>query len=304
VKDKAAWRAPELGSAKEVQVAQGRIRYFDGGDGPPIVFVHGLFVNANVWRKIFARLTPRFRCVVLDLPFGSHELPANPDADLSERGVVNLIADAIDEIGLQDVTLVGMDTGGAICQFLVTQRPQEIARLVLCSCDYRDNFPPRIFSYLKALRFIQPLVPVLFAPFRLRAVRRLPVALGWLTKADLPREVEDSYSLPALDDRAVRRDVAKVTSVFDKKRLNQTADLLAEFDRPALIAWSADDKVFPAAHAQALAQDLPRARLEWIADSRTLSMEEQPARLAALIDSFITATADARPHPRAHVGPH
>ena len=287
MRPKATWRDPSLGPPRELDLPQGRLRYFEAGTGPAIVFVHGLFVNANLWRKVVSRLAPDFHCVALDLPFGSHVLPMKPDADLSERGVVNLIADAIEKLGLDDVTLVGMDTGGAVCQFIVTQRPARIARLVLCSCDYRDNFPPRIFSHLKLLPYVEPVVPLLFAPFRLRVVRRLPNGFGWLSKRPVERAVEDSWALPALDDRRVRRDVVKVSRIFDKRRLNETADTLGSFEGPALIAWSADDKVFPREHGEALAEELPNARLEWIENARTLSMEEQPERLAQLISDFV-----------------
>ena len=285
---KARWRAPELGTAQELHLPQGRLRYFDRGSGPAIVFIHGGFVNANVWRKVFVQLTPHLRCVALDLPFGSHEVPMNPDADLGESGIVDLIADAIEALDLDDVTLVGMDTGGAVCQFIVTQRPERIGRLVLCSCDYRDNFPPRVFTHLKLLPHIPSfLIPILFAPFRLRLVRRLPNGYGRLSKQPVDRAVEDSWALPSLDDSGIRRDVAKVCRIFNRRRLNEAADRLSTFDGPALIAWSADDKVFPPAHGEALARDLSDARLELIEDTWTLSMEEQPDRLAGLIAEFV-----------------
>jgi pimeloyl-ACP methyl ester carboxylesterase len=293
VRARAKFRDRALGTARELDLPQGRIRYFDQGTGPAIVFVHGLFVNANIWRKLLPTLAQDHRCVVLDLPFGSHELPMKPDADLSERGIVNLIVDAIEALGLEDVTLVGMDTGGAICQFIVTQRPERIGRLVLTSCDYRDNFPPRIFLHLKLLPYVAPLVPVLFAPFRLRRMRRLPNGFGWLSKRPIERAVEDSWVLPTLEDPAVRADAAKAVRIFDKRRLNETADRLRSFERPALIAWSRDDRVFRPEHAEMLSKDLPNAQLRWIEDSYALSMEEQPERLSELMVSFLRETERA-----------
>jgi pimeloyl-ACP methyl ester carboxylesterase len=289
---KASWRDPGLGTRREVDVAQGRLRYFEAGTGETIVFVHGYFVNANVWSKVVPRLARDFRCVALDLPFGSHELPMNPDADLSERGIVNMIVNAIEALGLEKVTLVGMDTGGAICQFIVTQRPERIGRLVLASCDYRDNFPPRIFIHLKALAalgpILDPVVPLLFAPMRLRAPRRLPSAFGRLSKRPVDRAIEDSWILPGIEDRKVRADTYKVLKIFDKRRLNEAADQLRTFERPALIAWSREDRAFLAEHGERLAKhDLPNARLEWIDHSWTLSMLEQPERLSDLIAEFV-----------------
>jgi pimeloyl-ACP methyl ester carboxylesterase len=292
LRPRATWRDPRLGEPRELDLQHGRLRYFDVGAGEAIFFVHGAFVNANVWRKLFPLLSPTFRCVAPDLPFGSHALAMRRDADLSERGIVSLIADAIEALGLEDVILVGMDTGGAVCQFAVTQRPERIGRLVLCSCDYRDNFPPRRFYHLKLLPYIWPVAPFVFAPFRLRAVRRAPNGFGPLTKRPVERAVEDSWALPSLESRAIARDVAKACRIFDKRRLNETADRLRAFERPALIAWSADDKVFPPSHARALADDLPNARLAWIDDSRTLSMEEQPEALADAIAEFVRDTVE------------
>jgi pimeloyl-ACP methyl ester carboxylesterase len=289
----ARWRDPALGSPRELDLPQGRLRCFEAGDGPPIVFVHGLFVNANVWRKVVPRLRRDFHCVALDLPFGGHELPLKPDADLSERGLVNLIVDAIEALDLDEVTLVGMDTGGAICQFLVTQRPERIGRLVLCSCDYRDNFPPRRFFHVKLLPAIGDLAPVLLAPLRWRPLRRLPNVFGALSHRQVEPAAEDTYILPGMEDRDVRRDVNKAIGVFDKKRLNQAADRLSTFERPALIAWSRDDVVFPPEHGERLAEELPNARLEWIDRARTMSMEDQPARLAEVIASFVREPQEA-----------
>jgi pimeloyl-ACP methyl ester carboxylesterase len=284
---RASWRDPRLGTPRELDLPQGRLRYFDQGSGPPIVFVHGLFVNANLWRKVIPALSRESRCVALDLPFGSHEVAMRPDADLSERGVVDLVVGAIEALGLEDVTLVGMDTGGAICQFIVTQRPERIGRLVLTSCDYRDNFPPRIFWHLKLLPVLAPVVPLLFAPMRLRPLRRLPNVFGLLSKEPVDRRVEDTWILPGLEDRGVQRDVNKLIAIFDKTRLNETADKLGGFERPALIAWSREDRVFPAEHGESLARELPNARLEWIDGARTLSMEDQPERVAELIAGFV-----------------
>jgi pimeloyl-ACP methyl ester carboxylesterase len=110
---------------------------------------------------------------------------------------------------------------------------------------------------------------------------------GRLSREPVEPAVEDTWILPGLEDRGVQRDVNKLIAIFDKKRLNQTADKLAGFNRPALIAWSREDKVFPPEHGQSLAWELPHARLEWVDGARTLSMEDQPERVAELIGAFV-----------------
>jgi pimeloyl-ACP methyl ester carboxylesterase len=72
MKEEATWRDPALGVARELELPQGRLRCCEAGSGPPIVFAHGLLVNANLWRKVVARLSSDFRCLAPDLPLGSH----------------------------------------------------------------------------------------------------------------------------------------------------------------------------------------------------------------------------------------
>jgi pimeloyl-ACP methyl ester carboxylesterase len=190
------------------------------------------------------------------------------------------------------VTLVGNDTGGALCQMLVTSRPERIGRLVLTSCDYRDKFPPPPFdSAIRLLPRFESLLPILFAPTRVRALRRLPFVMGGLTTRPIERRVEDSYALPVLADRGVRADFLKMVRGVDARLTNEAADRLRDFDRPALIAWSREGLFFKPEDAVGLASDLPNARLEWIEDARTFSAEDQPDRLAELIAGFVREPA-------------
>jgi pimeloyl-ACP methyl ester carboxylesterase len=292
--ERARWRAPILGAAQTLDLPSGRLHYHDVGSGPPIVFVHGLLVNANLWRKVVEQLAPDFRCIVLDLPLGSHTLPLAAGTPNAVPDVAASIADAIEALGLDEVTLVGNDTGGALSQIVATTRPERIARLVLTSCDYRDNFPPKLFSYFKPAAAVPGLLWALLQPLRLRLPRRSPIAFGWLTKRPIDRAAEDSYLLPAMSDAAVRADVRAVIKSANVAQTNAAADRLPEFDKPALIAWSADDRVFPIADAHKLAADLRNSRVELVEDAYTFSMEDNPARLAELIAGFVREPAESR----------
>lgn len=289
--EKALWRDSALGSARELDLPQGRLRAFEAGTGAPIVFVHGLLVNANLWRKVVARLSSEFHCVALDLPLGSHTLAMPERANLSAHGLADLIADSIEALGLEDVTLVGNDTGGALCQMVATRRPERVARLVLTSCDYRDNFLPPMFSYFKPAAAIPGVMKLLMTTLRLRALRRLPFAFGWLAKRPIDRPAEDSYVLAQMSVPGVARDLKQVIKGIDRRYTNEAADGLGGFEKPALIAWSREDKFFKPAHAERLAHDLPNARLEWIDDARTFSSEDQPGPLAELIAGFVRQSA-------------
>ena len=285
------WRAESLGPVRELALRQGAVRYLSVGSGPAIVFVHGALVNANLWRKVVAELSADFRCVTLDLPFGSHVVPMAPDADLSPPAVADLIADAIEALELDDVTLVGNDTGGAICQIVVTRRPERIGALALTSCDAFDNFPPKLMKPIMPLLSHAALLRATLAPARARAVQR--AIFGALAKRPVEPEVLDSYALPAVTSGDVRRDLARFMAGLDKRHTLEAAERLPAFDKPAVIAWSREDRFFPSDHGERLAELLPQGRLEWIEDSRTFSPEDQPARVAELVAS-LSAVGAAR----------
>jgi pimeloyl-ACP methyl ester carboxylesterase len=285
------WRAESLGPARELALQQGALRYFSVGSGPAIVFVHGALVNANLWRKVVAELSADFRCVSLDLPFGSHVVPMAPDADLSPPALADLIADAVEALELDDVTLVGNDTGGAICQLVATRRPERIGALVLTSCDAFDNFPPKLMKPIMPLLSNAALLRPILAPARSRAVQR--AIFGALAKRPVEPEVLESYALPALEHAGIRRDLARFMAGLDKRYTLEAAERLPAFDKPAVIAWSREDRFFPAEHGERLAERLPQGRLEWIEDARTFSPEDQPARVAELVTS-VSAVGAAR----------
>jgi pimeloyl-ACP methyl ester carboxylesterase len=282
----ADFRSPDLGPPRTLELDGGRrIRAHVTGEGPAIVFVHGLLVNANLWRKVVPRLDG-FTRVTLDLPLGSHLEPMPKDADLTPPALADLIADALDALELTGVTLVGNDTGGGLSQIVVARRPERIGALVLTSCDAFDSFPPRFFRIVLAPARIPGAIPVAFGALRLRPLRRLPIAFGWLSNDAPEPEVEDSYVLPVLTRGPNRRDVRKVLNGFDPAYTLDAAAKLASWDRPALIAWSRHDRFFPDEHAERLAKLIPGARLEWIEGARTFSPEDAPERLASLISGF------------------
>ena len=290
----ADWRSPDLGPARTLDLGGGRaIRAHVTGEGPPVVFVHGALVNANLWRKVVPRLDG-FKRVTLDLPLGSHIEPMPRDADLRPPALADLIADSLAALELADVTLVGNDTGGALSQIVATRRPERIGALVLTSCDAFESFPPRFFRIALAPARVPGLIPIAFSGLRLRPLRRLPIAYGWLTTGPIDRDAEDSYVLPVLTRGGIRRDVRKLLGGLDPAYTLDAAAKLASWDRPALIAWSEKDRFFPPEHAERLAKVIPNARLEWIAGARTFAMEDQPERVAELIGSFVREHAGSR----------
>jgi pimeloyl-ACP methyl ester carboxylesterase len=279
------WRAPALGEARAVEVRDGRLRAHVSGEGPAVVFVHGALVNANLWRKVVPRLEGCTR-VALDLPLGSHLDPI-PARELTPPDLAALIGEAVEALGLRDVTLVGNDTGGALCQIAAAARPAWLGRLVLTTCDAFEHFPPPALRPFVAAMRVPGVLPALFAPLRIRPLRRLPNAYSLAVHGRIEDEVLDSYVLPMLTDRAIRRDLRRAVAGVHRRHTLAAAERLRSFDRPALIAWSADDRFFPRRDATRLAETIPGARLEWIEGASTFPSEDRPDRLAELIGDFV-----------------
>jgi pimeloyl-ACP methyl ester carboxylesterase len=278
---------------KTVTLPAGPIHYRESGEGPPLVFVHGLLVDGTLWRNVVPLLESDFRCVVPDWPLGSHTTAMNRDADLSPPGVARIIADFIDRVGLNDAVIVANDTGGAISQMLATEYPDRLAGLVLTPCDAFDNFLPPLFRPLQALARIPGALGLVMQAMRVRRLRRLPFGFGWLTKRPVPDEVVDGWLRPFLSDRAIRRDAEKVLRGISRKQTQRAAAKLASFPKPVLVAWAPEDRAFPFEHGQRLAELIPNGQLARIEDSYTFVSEDQPRRLAELVREFVHAKVHA-----------
>jgi pimeloyl-ACP methyl ester carboxylesterase len=270
----------------EVQIPQGTIRYREEGTGEPIVLVHGLLNNGLLWREVVPELAKDFRVIAPDWPLGSHELPMKEGADLSPPGLAAIVAAFLEALDLRDVTLVGNDTGGAVCQLVAVNHPERLGRLVLTPCDAYDNFLPPMFRPLQLAARLPGAVWMIAQSLRLRPARRLPFAFGWLSKRPLSPEVSDAFLAPVLRDRRIRREVAAVLRGISPRHTEEAARRFGEFDRPVLIAWAPEDRFFKLSYAERLAQAFPHARLELIEDSYTYVPVDQPQRTAELISAF------------------
>jgi pimeloyl-ACP methyl ester carboxylesterase len=274
---------------QKIQLSAGAIEYQDtGGDGPVLVLLHGLMMDATLWDDVIARLSASHRCVALTLPLGAHRLPMNPGADLSLPGIARLAAEFLDRLNLRDVTLVGNDTGGALVQLLIGDGDARVGRAVLVSCDAFDNFPPGLTGKTLVLsgKLPTPLFGLFMQQMRLRAVRRLPIAFGWLTKRGDAATAR--WMRPVLTRPEIRRDAVRMlrAATADTGFLVAAAERLPGFNRPALVVWASQDRVMPPEHGRRLARLLPQGRLTEVDDSYTLIPLDQPARLAQAIQDF------------------
>jgi pimeloyl-ACP methyl ester carboxylesterase len=277
----------------EIRLPQGVIRYRELGLGEPIVLVHGLLTNGDLWREVAPRLAESFRVIVPDWPLGSHQLPLNPGADLTPPGLAKVIADFLETLDLKNVTLVGNDTGGALSQLVAVNHPERVGKLVLTPCDAYENFLPPMFIPLQVLAHIPGAVFAVGQSLRPRIARGLPFAYGWLSKRPIPDDLSDAWMAPLLSNRDIRREVAAILKGISKRYTLDAAKRFGEFSKPVLIAWAPEDRFFKLRYAEQMQKAFPNARLERIEDSLTFVSLDQPERTAELIAAFASEPVTA-----------
>jgi pimeloyl-ACP methyl ester carboxylesterase len=275
----------------EIELSSGTVDFVDtGGAGPVVVLTGGLIIGGSLWRHVVGLLEQEYRCLVPTLPLGAHRHPMRADVRLTPYSVAMLLGEFLDRLDLREVTLVENDTGRA--QTLAGERPDRLARLVLASCEAFDNYPPGLPGRLIAAAARMPGgIGMLVQPMRLCALRRLPIAYGWMAKRPIPHSDTDDWLQPVLSDRAIRTDLSRYLRSCTRNDMTDAAEKLAGFTRPVLVVWAGDDKVMPLAHGRRLADLVPDGHLVEIPDSYTLIPHDQPAALATAIDSFVRATS-------------
>jgi pimeloyl-ACP methyl ester carboxylesterase len=274
----------ETSDRKVVQLPAGPIRYREAGEGKPVVFVHGYLVDSRLWDGVVDSLADRFRCLAPDWPLGAHQMSMKPGADLSPPGIAELIASFLEALDLEDVTIVGNDSGGAMSQVLVTRHPERIGRLVLTNCDTHENFPPAAFKAMPPLAKLPGGMTALSAPFRIKAVARR--AFKPFAKTPIPDSLVDSWMQPGLENRAIRSDLRKVTIGLNKRYTLEAAQKLRGSQLPILFTWAPGDRYFPISYAERLASEVGNARIVPIADAKTFVPFDQPERVAEEIAEF------------------
>ena len=266
-----------------VDLPSGPVHYSEQGSGRPVLCLHGYLMGEELFAPLAERLAHAgLRCITPTFPLGAHRFPMSPEADLTPYGLARIVADFCEALDLDDVVLIGNDTGGALCQVVATRHPDRIGAMVLTNCDAFDNFPPSFFRLLVPLAAVPGALTALLQGLRFRALRRSPVGYGLLSHHQID-DLTARWVRPVLERSAVRRDLRKVTRALRSAVTEEAARELPRFDRPTLLAWSGDDRLFPLKHAQRLAALLSDARLEIIEESRTFSMIDQPDVLASLI---------------------
>lgn len=257
---------------------------------PPVVFVHGILVDSHLWDPVADGLARRgYRCYLPTWPLGSHTTPVNPGTELSPHAVAAMVREFLAALELSDVTLVGNDTGGGLCQILIDEDPDRVGRLVLTNCDAFDKFPPFPFNAVFAVLRGPVSIKVLFSTMKVTALRHSPLGFGLLVHPD--SRLTDSWLQPCRADARIRRDLAGLLRAVAKMDLTDVATRLPRFTKPVTLVWGQRDRAFTPALGRRLAALFPKSTLIEVPEARTFVSLDAPE---AVIDAIVAVGATSR----------
>ncbi|CAN5622649.1 alpha/beta hydrolase [soil metagenome] len=254
----------------------------DDSAHPPVLFVHGILVDSRLWLGVAERLAQQgFRCILPNWPLGSHTTPVTQRAALSPAGVAEMIHDFLVALDLTDVTLVGNDTGGGLCQLLVDAHPERIGRLVLTNCDAFEKFPPFPFNLVFGLLRGPASIRALMTMMRPTAVRHSPLGFGLLAK-HLDPAVTAAWVAPCGNDSRIAGDLATLLRHVAVTDLTEVATRLPRFTKPVTLVWGTADRCFTPGLGRKLAATFPNSEFVAVPGARTFVALDAPA---AVVDA-------------------
>jgi pimeloyl-ACP methyl ester carboxylesterase len=268
-----------------VKTPSGQISYAEAGSGPIALFVHGVLLNNHLWRHQMTRLSDIRRCIAVDLlAHGDTEI--TPDQDVSVTTNAHMLREFLDALSIDQVDLVGNDSGGGISQIFAALNPQRVRSLTLTNCDTHDNWPPEAFKPFVEMVAGGGLGKTLNAMLADKSIYRSAGALG--PAYERPEMVTDEdieiYLRPHLRNARRTRDLERFVGAFDHKHTLAIEPQLRQLRAPTLIVWATDDIYFPVKWAHWLADTIPGAKppVE-LAGARIFFPEERAGAFNALL---------------------
>ena len=254
-------RNKPVAERKQVETPSGRISYLEQGRGPVALFVHGVLLNSHLWRNQLAELSDIRRCIAVDLlAHGDTEI--GPEQNVSVTANAEMLTEFLAALKVDQVDLVGNDSGGGICQIFAALYPGRVRSLTLTDCDTHDNWPPEAFKPFLAMAANGGLRRTLEAMLSDKSVYRSPDALGpaYEDPERLSDEDIEAYLRPFVKSEQRLRDLQRFLAAFDNKHTLAVEDRLKTLKAPTLIAWGTDDVYFDVRWSYWLAENIPGTR--------------------------------------------
>jgi pimeloyl-ACP methyl ester carboxylesterase len=246
-----------------------RVQLFEGGNGPPLLYLHG--AGTFWWMPVHDLLARRHRVVLPVHPgFGASQ---GLDAIETMEDLVFHTVDVLDALELDRVDVVGLSLGGWLGAELALRHPGRVNRLVLV-----DAAGARVPGVTTGNPFMLP-------PPKVRELMfhdpTLPVAKAILPDAPPPDRLETVLR---------GREAAARLLWSPAQQYRKLTSRLWRIRAPTLVVWGREDRLLPLAHGEAYARGIPRARLEILDRCGHLPPFELPERFAEIVLSFLDGT--------------
>lgn len=280
-----------MSTVRHVETASGRISYTEAGSGPVALFVHGVILNKHIWRHQIAGLSDIRRCIAIDLlAHGDTEIAL--DQDVSVTANAKMLKEVLDALQIDQVDVVGNDSGGGIAQIFAALNLDRVRSLTLTNCDTHDNWPPEAFKPFVEMVASGGLSKTLNAMLSDKSIYRSPGALGPAYEHPEIATEEDIeiYLRPHVRTEQRTRDLERFVLAFDHKHTLTIEPQLRKLKAPTLIVWGTDDVYFPVKWAHWLAEAIPGAKppIE-LAGARIFFPEERAEAFNKLLRSHWSA---------------
>jgi pimeloyl-ACP methyl ester carboxylesterase len=204
-----------------------------------------------------------------------------------------MLREVLDTLKIDQVDLIGNDSGGGIAQIFAALNPERVRTLTLTNCDVHDNWPPAAFTPFVEMVKAGGLRDTLDALLADKTIYRSPGALGPAYERPEIATDEDieTYLRPLVRSEQRMRDLQRFIAAFDNAHTRAIEPQLRKLKAPTLIVWGTDDVYFPVKWAFWLAETIPGAKppVE-LKGARLFFPEERAGEFNRLLRSHLLAT--------------
>ena len=270
-----------MSDRRTIETPSGRIAYVDRGDGPTALFVHGVFLNADLWDGVVDGVSDVRRCIAPDI-LCHGQTRERADADVSFAGQAEMLLQLVDALDLRQVDLVANDSGGAIAQIFVARYPERVRTLLLTNCDVEPDSPPPK---------VKPVIEMA------RAGTLGDATAQWLTDKAMARstlgaavyrdpngfadETIEYYVTPLVSSPLRRAQYHAFHIALEPNPLAGIEAALKRSAVPVRIVWGASDDIFAQEDAEYLNRTFPQSRgIRRVPGAKLFFQEEFPDVIA------------------------